>query len=179
MKPGRARPPLAAMLWRRRLKKPVLPLLGCPTSPRSISRFGRLTGRGMPAISANPLKRFRFRKKGCTICPVPGPVLGGAIAGKVLLTAEKNPFTVFSDIEVKAGSVLYLEPGVELQFAPDTALIVDGGDILAFGRTGLPIRFVSKTGSNGPGAWRGVFMKGAGKALLSGVWIDGADVGSR
>jgi hypothetical protein len=169
--------PLSGYALVSKTEKTGVAIAGLPNFTQVYFQVRAIDRAGNAGHFSKPLEAVPLPEKGLYDLPRPGPVLGGAIAGKVLLTAEKNPFTVFSDIEVKAGSVLYLEPGVELQFAPDTALIVDGGDILAFGRTGLPIRFVSKTGSNGPGAWRGVFMKGAGKALLSGVWIDGADVG--
>jgi hypothetical protein len=109
--------------------------------------------------------------------PRPGPTLGGEINKKVLLVAEKNPYTVLSDVEVVQGGVLYVEPGVELLFAPDTALRVAGGDVLVYGQKAKPVQLVPKTMSGKPGAWRGVVLDGAGRCALRHVVIKGADTG--
>lgn len=109
--------------------------------------------------------------------PQPGPVLGGDISQKVLLVAEKNPYTVFSDVTVIAGGALYIEPGVEILFAPDTVLKIAGGDLLAYGQAGKPVRFTPKTAGSEPGAWQGVVLEKAQRALLRHVTIERAGVG--
>jgi hypothetical protein len=109
--------------------------------------------------------------------PQPGPALSGEIREKVLLVAEKNPYTVLSDLIVTTGGVLYIAPGVEIQFFPDTMLHVKGGDLLAYGQKEKSIRFVSKTAGSEAGAWRGVILEGTKKASMRHVMIQGADTG--
>lgn len=109
--------------------------------------------------------------------PQPGPVLGGPINEKILLLAEKSPYTVYSDLSVTFAGAVYLAPGVTLVFAPDTALVVDGGDLFAYGNSEKPIQFSSQSQSRQPGSWRGVVLNGAGRSDLRHVIIEGAVVG--
>ena len=109
--------------------------------------------------------------------PQPGPALGGIIAEKILLVADKNPYTVLSDLTIKPGGVLYLEPGVEILFAPDTALKVVGGDFLAYGKGNKPIHFAPQTSGSEPGSWQGVVLEGAERSVLRHVTIEGAATG--
>jgi hypothetical protein len=109
--------------------------------------------------------------------PQPGPGLGGEIAGKVLLVADKGPFTVQSSLRVGAGAALYLEPGVEIRFAPETVLSVVGGDLMAYGNEKKPIRLVPAAAGDDAGAWQGVVLDGAGRSVLRHVVIDRAATG--
>lgn len=109
--------------------------------------------------------------------PQPGPALGGIIAEKILLVADKNPYTVLSDLTIKPGGVLYLEPGVEILFAPDTALNVVGGDFLAYGKGNKPIHFAPQTSGSEPGSWQGVVLEGAERSVMRHVTIEGAATG--
>ncbi|MDP2646954.1 MAG: DUF799 family lipoprotein [Desulfobacterales bacterium] len=109
--------------------------------------------------------------------PQPGPALGGEVNNKVLLVAEKNPYTVLADLFVTPGGVLYIEPGVKILFAADTALTIDGGDLLAYGIQDNPIYLGAKADGSSPGAWRGVFLEGAKRAVLRHVSIEKAETG--
>ena len=109
--------------------------------------------------------------------PQPGPALGGEIGGKILLIADKNPYTVLSDVTVMPGGVFYVEPGVEILFAPNTALNVAGGDFMIYGTGKKPVRLAPKTTGNEPGAWQGVSLKSAKRAVLRHVTIEGATTG--
>jgi len=109
--------------------------------------------------------------------PQPGPALGGIITAKVLLVADKNPYTVLSDLTIKPGGVLYLEPGVKILFAPDTALNVVGGDFLAYGKGDKPIQFGPQASGGEPGSWQGVVLEGAERSVLRHVTIEGAATG--
>lgn len=109
--------------------------------------------------------------------PQPGPVLSGNVMEKILLVAEKNPYTVSSDVTVLPGGAVYLEPGVEVRFAPETALSIAGGDMMAYGRHDRPILFRSKTTGSEPGTWSGIVLDRAGRSTLKYVTIEGATTG--
>ena len=110
--------------------------------------------------------------------PSPGPDLGGAVKEKILLEAAKGPFVVRRDLVVGPGGALYIEPGAELRFAAGTALRVEGGDILAFGRVDAPVRLVPASGDAAKaGSWRGVVLDAAGLATLHAVAVQGAATG--
>jgi hypothetical protein len=84
---------------------------------------------------------------------------------------------VLSDLEVPRGAVVYVEPGVEILFSPSTALYINGGDLLAYGRKEKPIHFKSKTAAGETGTWRGVILKDAKRVYFHGVIIKGAETG--
>ncbi len=109
--------------------------------------------------------------------PQPGPMLGGAILGKVLLVAEKNPYTAGSGITVGPGATLYIEPGVKILFSPGAALNITGGELLAYGQKDRPITFGPKATGAQPGAWQGVVLEGAGRVRLRYITIVKADTG--
>ena len=109
--------------------------------------------------------------------PQPGPVLGGPVNEKILLLAEKSPYTVYSDLSVNPKGAVYIAPGVTLVFAPDTAMVVAGGDLFAYGNGEKPIQFSSQPQSKQPGSWRGVVLDGARRTDLRHVTIEGAVVG--
>lgn len=109
--------------------------------------------------------------------PQPGPALSGIVAAKILLVADKNPYTVLSDLTITSGGVLYIEPGVKILFAPDTALKVVGGDFLAYGMGSKPIHFAPQTSTSEPGSWQGVILESAKRSVLRHVTIEGATTG--
>lgn len=133
------------------------------------------------ATNAGAFSRFMeavaLPEPGLFSLPQPGPSLGGDVSGKVLLVAEKNPYTVQRDLTVAAGATLYLAPGVEIRFAPDTALTIAGGDLMAYGRADRPIRLVPASAGDEAGAWRGVVIDGAGRSVLRYVTIQRAVTG--
>lgn len=138
---------------------------------RAVDRAGN-TGAFPKAVAAVALP-----VAGLYQLPQPGPLLGGAIAGEVLLVAEKNPYTAGSEIKVGPGAVLYIEPGVEILFSPGAALTVAGGDLLAYGHKDRPITLGPKTAGAQPGAWQGVVLEGAGRVRLKFTSITKADTG--
>jgi hypothetical protein len=109
--------------------------------------------------------------------PRPGPMLSGVLTGRVLLVAEKSPFSVMGDLTVAEGAVLYLEPGVVLKFAPDVSLQVIRGDLFAYGSPEKPVRFSARSAAGGPGAWKGVVVDGGRQVMLRHVQIEGARTG--
>ncbi|MDY7001903.1 MAG: DUF799 family lipoprotein, partial [Thermodesulfobacteriota bacterium] len=127
-------------------------------------------------FSAN-VKSAPLPEPGLFKLPAPGPSLRGEITEKILLRTDKGPFSVQSDLTVMPGGALYIEPGAILRFASGTGLKVLGGDILAFGRTDKPIRFVPDSNAAAPGAFAGVVLEGANRAYLNGVFIEKARTG--
>jgi hypothetical protein len=109
--------------------------------------------------------------------PTPGPTLGGVIRGGALLTPERSPYVVVADLRVEAGGKLYIEPGVRVLFSPNTALVVHGGRLFAFGEAQRPVEFRPNTASAERGGWRGIEITGAEACALTGVVIDRAVVG--
>ncbi len=138
---------------------------------RAVDRAGN-TGKFPEAVAAVALP-----VEGLYQLPQPGPLLGGTIVGKVLLVAEKNPFTAGSEITVGPGASLYIEPGVEIQFAPGVGLTVAGGELLAYGLREKPVTLGPKAVAASPGAWQGVVLQGAGRTRLEFTLISKADTG--
>jgi hypothetical protein len=135
---------------------------------RAIDR-AKNTGAFSPSIKTVPLP-----EPGLYSLKQPGPVLGGDIAEKVLLTAAKNPYTVFSDVRVVTGGVLFVEPGVKILFAPDTVIETAGGDLRIYGQTAKPVKLAPKTAGGPPGAWQGVVIDDSPRSLLRHVAIERA-----
>jgi hypothetical protein len=107
----------------------------------------------------------------------PGPVLDGEINEKVLLVADKNPYTVRSDFRIVSGGVLYIEPGVEILFSPEASLTISGGELFAYGTHEKPVLFSAKTNRKEPGSWQGVVMENVKKSTVQHVTIEGAVTG--
>ena len=109
--------------------------------------------------------------------PQPGPALGGEIREKVMLIADKSPYTVQADLRVDANGGIYIEPGTKILFSPDTAIIIAGGDFFAYGTREKPIRLASETHTGEPGVWRGVELESAKRSIIRHVTIEGAVTG--
>jgi hypothetical protein len=107
----------------------------------------------------------------------PGPALGGEIKRKILLVADKSPYMVLSDLRILPEGVIYVEPGVEILFSPDSSLTIAGGDFYAYGTHEKPIHFAAKARRKEPGAWRGVVMEGVKRSIINHVTIEGAVTG--
>ncbi|MCP3955255.1 MAG: hypothetical protein GY697_24000 [Desulfobacterales bacterium] len=138
---------------------------------RAVDRAGN-SGKFPPAAEAVALP-----VAGLYELPQPGPMLGGAIMDKVLLVAEKNPYTAGSGITVGPGATLYIEPGVEILFAPGAGLTIAGGEMLAYGHKDRPVIFGPKANNAQPGAWPGVVLDGAERVRLKYITIAKADTG--
>lgn len=109
--------------------------------------------------------------------PQPGPVLSGEIKEKAFLVADKSPYMVLSNLRIAPGGALYIEPGVEILFSPDSSLTISGGDFFAYGSSEKPIHFAAKTSRKELGAWGGIVMEGVKRSILRYVTIEGATTG--
>ncbi len=126
---------------------------------------------------SRPIEAAPLPEPGLYDLPQPGPVLDGEIRQKILLVADKNPYSVISGATIVKGGAVYVAPGVEIRFGPDAALTVRGGDLLAFGRKDRPIRLVPRAADSRPGAWQGVALDSAGRCVFTFVTIEKAVTG--
>lgn len=143
------------------------------TRVRAVDRAGNEGGWGA-TIKAVPLP-----EPGLYELPQPGPVLDGTITERVLLRAAKGPFFVHSGLQVKTGGTLYVEPGVEIRFSPESAIQVIGGEFLAYGEADNRIRLLPASPEAPPGAFEGLVLVDSRRALLQDVFIERANTGVR
>jgi len=113
-----------------------------------------------------------------TVSAVPVPVanlydlpqlntaLGGDLTTSHLLVREKSPYEVVADLTIKDGAILYLEPGVQIRFAADTSLIVDGGGLMVYGDEDRPVWFLPMSIQAPPGSWRGLIINHSSQVRL-------------
>lgn len=78
--------------------------------------------------------------------------VGGPIATDTTWTAAGGPYIVTADVTVNPGVRLTIQPGVEVRFDGNYALIVRGA-LDARGAAAQPIRFTSNRPSPAPGDW--------------------------
>ncbi len=98
--------------------------------------------------------------------PQPDTALGGNLATSHLLVREKSPYEVTADLHIKDGAILYLEPGVQVHFSAGTALIVDGGGLVAYGEQARPVWFLPMSLQAPPGAWEGLILNDSSQVRL-------------
>jgi hypothetical protein len=125
------------------------------------------------------VKSIPLPEPGLYELPQPGPLLEGPIKERILLRAAKGPFAVHTGVSVEPGGTVYVEPGVEIRFSPGGAIRVIGGDILAYGRSDNPVRCIPASPEAPPGAFEGLVLDGAKRALLQYVTIEKANTGVR
>ena len=70
-------------------------------------------------------------------------MLDGLIAQNQTLTVAVSPYTVTADLEIQAGVVLTIEPGVIVKIGSKDIVIKVNGKIVAEGSQALPIEFTS------------------------------------
>jgi hypothetical protein len=85
-------------------------------------------------------------------------VVSGNIAGNTTWTIGGSPYIIEKlTVEVKNGSTLTIDPGVEIRFAPNTRIVtVAPGSVVAVGAPGDTIVFTSNSGTPTPGDWNSV-----------------------
>jgi parallel beta-helix repeat protein len=97
-------------------------------------------------------------------------VAGQTITANTVWTLVDSPYTITGTVRVASGATLAIEPGVELTFDPNAALLVDG-TLQAAGTDLVPIVFKATEA----GAWGGIsFRSGATGGVLSHARISGA-----
>ena len=88
-------------------------------------------------------------------------------------------YHVTCDATLASGATLTIEPGVEVQFAPDFSLTV-AGTLIANGTPDQPITFTSDQEISEPGDWKGLhFVAGSSDSQLSWCMVEYATTGVR
>ena len=103
---------------------------------------------------------------------------GTKLAGKIngFLKANQSPYLVEKDIYVEPHSILVIEPGVVLQFAPNTALDIQGQIVVA-GTHAQNVIFKSAATVPKSGDWKGIYLSGDAKSEIRYATISGAQNG--
>lgn len=103
-----------------------------------------------------------------------GTKIGGTING--FLKADKSPYLVEENLFVAPHNVLVIEPGVVLQFTPNTALDVQGQLIIAGTRTqGVTLKSAASAPKSGD--WKGIYLSGDKKSEIRYATISSAENG--
>ncbi|HEU4400467.1 MAG TPA: IPT/TIG domain-containing protein, partial [Candidatus Polarisedimenticolia bacterium] len=96
--------------------------------------------------------------------------LGGEVRADLTLDAAGGPYLVTSDLIVRQGATLTLQPGVVVRLAAGVSLIVEDGALRVLGAPGARVLITSATdvagGTPAPGDWGFLrFLGGANDAL--------------
>lgn len=68
-------------------------------------------------------------------------IVGGPITTDATWAASNSPFVVSQSVVIVNGATLTIDPGVEVRFSPDLALVVSDGELFAWGTPSNTIRF--------------------------------------
>ncbi|MEM8529613.1 MAG: right-handed parallel beta-helix repeat-containing protein [Chloroflexota bacterium] len=107
-----------------------------------------------------------------TSVPPPTPIPIDTLTGNIRWSADQSPIVIQRDLQLTAGSVLVVDPGVEVVLAPSVSFFIDGS-LLANGQPGLPIRFVGAEGQR----WEGLFGQAGSTITMDHVEIRGGGNG--
>ncbi len=88
---------------------------------------------------------------------------GGTITTATTWTIGDSPVTVTDSITIAEGATLTIDPGVEVRFSSQTALVV-AGVLIADGSESDPIVLTSASGNPEPGDWAGVTFENLSNA---------------
>jgi len=114
-----------------------------------------------PTVSAVPVPEAKLHD-----LPQLDAALGGELTTSHLLVREKSPYEVMADLHIKNGAILYVEPGVQIRFAANTALIVDGGGLVVYGDHHRPVWFLPMSTQTQPGSWQGLILNHSNQVRL-------------
>ncbi len=92
--------------------------------------------------------------------------LGGNVTASHLLVREKSPYEVMADLHIREGAILYVEPGVQIRFSVDTAMIVEGGGLVVYGDRDRPVWFRPMSIQTPPGSWKGLTLNNSRQVRL-------------
>ncbi len=131
-----------------------------------------------PGVAEVPMDGVDDDCNGFDLVPPAGSVLGGVLAGDVVLTLAGSPYTVTADLAVAPERTLQIDPGVEVRFAAGTDLLVKG-TLYGKGAAGSEISLTSAAASPAPGDWGGVAFEGGAGGGLDHVGLSYATTGLR
>ncbi|MCQ2098521.1 MAG: hypothetical protein MJY87_11350 [Fibrobacter sp.] len=111
--------------------------------------------------------------------PPPAKLLTGTkLEGRIhgFLRADQSPYLVEDQLLVEAHSILVIEPGVVLLFAPNGSLHVQGQIVVA-GTRGKNVEFKSASSLPKNGDWKGIVISSDEKSEIRNALISGAENG--
>ncbi|MBN1380314.1 MAG: DUF799 family lipoprotein [Deltaproteobacteria bacterium] len=85
--------------------------------------------------------------------PILSQVLKGTIHNDAFLILSNSPYHIVEDVIISGGATLYIEPGVVLQYDPNTSIITKDGGVIARGTMESPILFTASASSLSPGCY--------------------------
>ncbi|NJN66122.1 MAG: right-handed parallel beta-helix repeat-containing protein [Chloroflexaceae bacterium] len=92
-----------------------------------------------------------------TPTPTPGPTEPpiDILSGSIRWNSGQGPVVLENATQIAPGSVLIIDPGVEVRLGWGASLTVDHAQIYAIGTPGQPVRFVGHTDKR----WQGIFSR--------------------
>ena len=90
----------------------------------------------------------------------------GTISENTTWTLSKSPYVVSQDVEIAGGTILTIEPGVEVRFEGNRSLTVNGS-LHAVGTNDSYITFTSNRLTQRPGDWETIKFAGSNNESLS------------
>ena len=86
--------------------------------------------------------------------PILAPELSGHVKSDAFLILSNSPYNVVKNFIIDEGVLLYVEPGVRINFDQNTSIIVRDGGVIARGTRENPILFTSSGATPSPGDYR-------------------------
>ncbi len=83
--------------------------------------------------------------------PILGAALGGTVKADSFLILAHSPYRLAKNLIIDGGATLYIEPGVEMRYDQNTAIVVEDGGVIAKGTAASPIVFTASAASPAPG----------------------------
>ncbi len=110
-----------------------------------------------------------------TVIGMPGSTVSGSINANTTWTLSASPYIVIGDVTVVPGVTLTIQPGVEVRFAGNYSLTVNG-TLNAAGTSSQRIKFTSHQVNPAKGDWNRIAINN-GTSVLNYLQVEYADSG--
>ncbi len=102
-----------------------------------------------------------------------GTKLSGSLQG--FLKADASPYLIEENVTIEKDNVLIIEPGVILQFAPNTGLYAKGQLVIAGNKAKKVV--LTTADASGNSKWKGVFISSVSENEIRNVTVSNAENG--